>query len=97
MLVIMHLYMLADFHNQNANKMEKKRTPDECIIQEILRLEIVTACLWDDYKTLIATGKPIVERQLVADEFCLNRSNLRCLQMRNFKNMTYDVKLLFDK
>ena len=93
----MELYVLVDFHNQNANKMATKRTYDECIIQEILRMEIVTACLWDDYKTLIATGKPIVERQLVADEFCLNRSNLRCLQMRNFKNMTYNVKLLYDK
>lgn len=77
--------------------MSIKRTREECIIQEILRLEIVIACLWDEYKTLIATGKPIVERQLVADEFCLNRSNLRCLQMRNFKNMTYNVKLLYDK
>lgn len=93
----MELYVLVDFHNQNANKMAKKRTHEECIIQEMLRLEIVTACLWDDYKTLIATGMPIAVRQLVADEFCLNRSNLRCLQMRNFKNMTYDVKLLFDK
>lgn len=89
--------MLADFYNHNANKMEKKRTNEECIIQEILRLEIVTACLWDDYKTLIAKRKPIVERQLVADEYCLNRSNLRCLQMRNLKNMTYNVKLLYDK
>lgn len=93
----MELYVLADFHNHNANKMEKKRTHEECIIQEILRLEIVTACLWDDYKTLIAINESVAVRQLVAEEFCLNRSNLRCLQMRNFKNMTYNVELLYDK
>ena len=89
--------MLADFHNHNANKMEKKRTHEECINQEILRLGIVTACLWDDYKTLIATGKPIAVRQLVAEEFCFNKNNMRCLQLRNFKNLTYNVKLLYDK
>lgn len=77
--------------------MSTKRTHEECIIQEILKLEIVTACLWDDYKTLIATGKPIAQRQLVADEYCVNRNNMRCLQMRNFANMTYNVKLLYDK
>lgn len=77
--------------------MDTKRTNEECIIQEILRLEIVTACLWDDYKTLIATGKPIAERQIVADDYCISIANMRSLQMRNFKNMTYNVKLLFDK
>ena len=73
------------------------KTNEECINQEILRLKIVTTCLWDDYKMLIATGEPIAKRQLVADEYCLNKNNLRCLQLRNFKNMTYNVKLLYDK
>ena len=77
--------------------MSTKRTHEECIIQEILRLKIVTAILWDEYKMLIATGESIAVRQLVAEDFCLNRNNLRCLQLRNFKNMTYNVQLLFDK
>ena len=89
--------MLVDFHNHNANKMEKKRTHEECIKQEILRLDIVTACLWRDYKNAIIDNLSAETKSILANEYCLNQHNKRCLQLRNFENMTYNVKLLYDK
>ena len=93
----MELYVLADFHNQNANKMGKKRTNEECIKQEILRLEIVTAWLWSCYKDAIIDNLSAETKSILANEYCLNQHDKRCLQMRNFKKMTYNVKLLYDK
>ena len=73
------------------------KTNEECIRQEILRLEIVTACLWSDYKNAIVTNLSPVTTSILANEYCLNQHNKRCLQLRNFKKMTYNVKLLYDK
>ena len=73
------------------------KTNEECIRQEILRLEIVTASLWSDYKNAIIDNLSTETKSILANEYCLNQHNKRCLQLRNFKNMTYNVKLLYDK
>ena len=73
------------------------KTNEECIRQEILRLEIVTACLWRDYKNAVIDDLSPETKSILANEYCLNQHNKRCLQLRNFKNMTYNVKLLYDK
>ena len=77
--------------------MDKKRTPEECIKEEILRLDIVTACLWSDYKNAIIDNLSPATKSILANEYCLNQHNKRCLQLRSFKNMTYNVRLLYDK
>lgn len=77
--------------------MSTRRTNEECIIQEILRLQVIVASIWDDYGKALQEKAPQPYILQIANEYCLNRHNLRCLQFRNFKNMTYNVKLLFDK
>ena len=73
------------------------RPPEQCIKEEILRLNVVIACLRYDYQEAVIYGKPMQYRHLLAQSIVQEMFIRECLELGNFKHLPYNVKLLYDK
>lgn len=73
------------------------RTPEQCIKEEIQRLNVVIACLRYDYQTAVINGQPIAYRKLLAESIVQDMFIRECLELGNYKHLPYNVKMLYDK
>lgn len=68
---------------------------ETAIKQEILKLSIEIASLRYDYEEARLQGLPYSFTVLIAQELCEKERIKKALELGNFKNLPYNVKLLF--
>jgi hypothetical protein len=70
---------------------------DSVILQEILNLGIQIASLKHDYQLACQTGKCFAYKQAIAGVYADLEFQKRCLEMRDYKSLPYNIKLLYNK
>ena len=68
---------------------------ETAIKQEILKLSIEVASLRYDFEQAIKQGLPYSFTSLIARELCEKERIKKALELGNFKDLPYNVKLLF--
>lgn len=70
---------------------------NNAVEKEILRLSVVIASLRYDFEQARLQGLPYVFTSIIAQEICENERVKKALELKNFKDLPYNVKLLFTK
>ena len=68
---------------------------ETAIKQEVLKLSIEIASLRNDYEQAKKQGLPYSFTSNIAQELCEKERIKKALELGNFKNFPYNVKLLF--
>lgn len=71
-------------------------TNDQIIVQEILNLGIKIAVLKYEYQQACLSGKCLAIKQIIAGEYADLEFQKKCLELRNYHLLPYNIKLLYN-